>query len=157
MASIWLAMSVSCNWNNVSYNAYTSVPQEWTREDTMRFNLPELPFGHMCSFNVGVRYTDTYTYRNICLLFRHNVGDSLNWQTDTICCSLYDDEGAPLGKGLAGVYTIESPCFTLSSDGSRQSQVQIVHCMSSDSLRGISDVGLMVKCVPISGRDKDKK
>ena len=157
MASIWLAMAVSCNWSNVSYNVYTSVPQEWTRKDTMRFNLPELPFNHKCSFNVGIRYTDTYTYRDIWLLLRHNVEDSLSWQTDTIRCSLYDEEGIPLGKGMAGVYTVESPCFMLSSDGGHQPQVQIVHCMSNDSLRGISDVGLMVQCVPSLVQDKDKK
>lgn len=145
MVSVWLAVATSCGWGNMSYSHFSSVPQVWTWKDTVEFELPVLPAGRMYHFEVGVRYTEIYTRRNLRLLLRHNVADSAHWQTDTICCPLYSSEGLSLGKGLFGLYSLDLPYASLPSDGSHQAQVQIIPCMRSDSLRGISDVGITVR------------
>lgn len=145
MASVWLVVITSCGWSNMSYSHFLSVPQEWTWKDTMEFELPELPAGRICHFEVGIRYTETYTYRDLWLLLRHNVADSTLWQTDTLCCPLYSSKGQPLGEGLFGLYTMDWPYTFLLSDGSHQARVQIIPCMRNDSLRGITDVGITVR------------
>ena len=145
MASVWLAVATSCGWGNMSYSHFSSVPQEWTWRDTMEFELPELPAGRMYHFEVGVRYTETFTCRDLRLLLRHNVADSAHWQTDTLHCPLYSSKGHPLGKGLFGLYAVDLPYATLPSDGSHQARMQIVPCLTNDSLRGITDVGITVR------------
>lgn len=145
MVSVWLAITTSCGWSNMSYSHFLSVPQEWTWKDTMDFELPELPADRMYHFEVGVRYTGAYTYCDLRLLLRHNVSDSACWQTDTLCFPLYSSKGQPLGKGLLDLYTMDWPYASLPSDGSHQARVQILPCMRSDSLRGITDVGITVR------------
>ena len=64
MVSVWLAVATSCGWGNMSYSHFSSVPQVWTWKDTVEFELPVLPAGRMYHFEVGVRYTETFTLRN---------------------------------------------------------------------------------------------
>ena len=149
MAGILSAMVTACRWGNLSYSASASVPQSWTRMDTVEFMISDNGFhltaGRAFQFVVDVRYTGEYAYRDLWLLLRHNVADSLKWQTDTLCCPLYSQKGRPLGQGLTGLYTIEIPYTTLVADGSGQTRMQLIHCMANDSLKGISDVGIRVR------------
>lgn len=145
MAGIVLAVAASCHWGNMSFSASSSVPQEWTQRDTVEFALPILSAGCTFHFVVDVRHTEAYAYRDLWVLLRHNVADSLSWQTDTLRCPLYSEEGHPLGTGLTGLYTVEVPFATLQSDGSSRARVQLVHCMAGGPVKGITDVGLQVR------------
>lgn len=153
MASMVLVMAASCHWGSLSYSASASVPQQWTRMDTVEFRIPApmggaagyLTAGRDFQFVVDIRYTGKYPYRDLWLLLRHNVTDSLNWQTDTLRCPLFSEGGHPLGKGLTDLYAIDVPYATLAPDGDRQVCVQLIHCMADDSLRGITDVGIRVQ------------
>ena len=145
MASIVLAVMASCHWGDISFSASSSVPREWTRKDTVDFQLPVLKAGRTFHFVVDVRHTEAYTYRDLWVLLRHNVADSLHWQTDTLRCPLYSEDGYPLGKGLTGLYTVEIPYGTLVSDGSSQAQIQLVHCIADSAVVGISDIGIRIE------------
>lgn len=155
IAFFCLVITVACRWENLLFSASVSVPQQWTRMDTVEFNISEqlsnistrLTPDRSFRFVVDIRYTRKYAYPDLCLQVRHNVTDSLNWQIDTLRCSLYDGKGKPLGKGLANLYAIEVPYATLVADGGNQVCVQMVHCMADDSLKGITDLGIRVQSI----------
>ena len=148
IACLGLAMAVSCgDWGERMYHHSKSVPIEWTQNDTVSFPLPVLPEGKEFNVCVDVYYTDKYHFQNLWLLVRHNIEDSLRWQTDTLCCTLYNNDGLPLGKGFAGLYQIEVPLKTLQADGSCVAGMQIMHCMTDDSLKGVMDVGIKVSSI----------
>lgn len=145
MAGMCLALVASCDLENRVYHQARSVSQKWAFGDTLEFELPIL--SHEASFDmfVDIRYTEEYLYRNLHLLVRHNIEDSLHWRTDTLCCQLRNEAGYPIGKGFAGLYQLEMPLATLVSDGSSCTRVQIMHYMAGDSLVGVTDVGLKLQ------------
>ena len=67
MAGILSAMVTACRWGNLSYSASASVPQSWTRMDTVEFMISDNGFhltaGRAFQFVVDVRYTGEYAYR----------------------------------------------------------------------------------------------
>lgn len=93
---------------------------------------------------MDVRYTEKFPYRDLWLLVRHNMADSLHWHTDTLCCPLFDEEGHPLGNGLLELFQTEVSCTTIISPDSVHTCVQIMHCMADDSLEGVTDVGIRI-------------
>lgn len=146
VAGMWLVMATSCHWGGTTYHQYRSINEEgWQRTDTLGFELPSFSAQEEVEAFVNVRYTGRYPYRHLWLIVRNNVTDSLRWDTDTLCCALYDEQGRLLGEGLAGIYQAEIPVATWLSDGSGCAGVRISHGMDDDSLSGIMDVGIRIR------------
>lgn len=146
MAGMCLVMAASCHWGGTVFHQCRAVDGDgWQRSDTLLFELPVLPKQKEVDFLVDVRYTGEFPYRHLWLVIQSNVTDSLLWQTDTLCCTLYDEKGNFAGTGMAGVYQVEVPLATCIPDGSSCARVQIGHCVNDESVKGIMDVGIRVK------------
>lgn len=146
MTGMCLVMAASCHWGGTVFHQCRAVDGDgWQRSDTLLFELPVLPKQKEVDFLVDVRYTGEFPYRHLWLVIQSNVTDSLLWQTDTLCCTLYDEKGNFAGTGMAGVYQVEVPLATCIPDGSSCARVQIGHCVNDESVKGIMDVGIRVK------------
>ncbi len=146
MAGMFLVMAASCHWGGTVFHQCHAVNGDgWQRSDTLLFELPVLPKQTDVDFLVDVRYTGEYPYRHLWLVIQSNVTDSLHWQTDTLCCTLYDEKGNFTGTGMAGMYQVEVPLGTRTPDGSSSARVQIRHCVNDASVKGVMDVGIRVK------------
>lgn len=146
MTGMWLVVATSCHWGGTVYHQFRAVPEGWSQTDTLLFALPPLSDGaDKGRMFVDVRYTEKFPYRDLWLLVRHNMAGSVHWQTDTLCCPLFDKEGHPLGDGLLELFQTEVPYATVVPPDSGHACVQIVHCMADDSLEGVSDVGIRIE------------
>ncbi len=138
LSSCLLGLS-ACHTDTV-YSEFQSVPlQEWSADSvlTYRFDIEDsLSIYRML---VCVRHTEQYPYQNMWLF----LNDSL--RQDTIEFYLANDRGEWLGNGRNGL--IEMPvlyeeAYRFSHGGKQVWHIQ--HGMREQSLRGISDVGLII-------------
>ena len=144
MISFILVMVISCYWSDTLYHQYRKVGDGWTREDTLSFVLPSLPTDCSLHLAVDIRYTDKFPYRYLWLQIRHNLKDSLFWQTDTLRCAMFDEAGHPLGEGIAGIYQLEVPFKNIISVDNLHGSIKINHCLVDDYLNEIMDVGINI-------------
>lgn len=131
---------VACN-RDIVYSEFHSVPlKEWGADSvlTYRFDITDTLATYQML--VCVRHTEQYPYQNMWLF----VGDSL--RQDTIEFYLANDRGEWLGNGRNGL--IEMPVLYEETHCFPHSGEQVWHIqqgMREQSLRGISDVGLIIK------------
>lgn len=131
---------VACN-RDIVYSEFHSVPlKEWGADSvlTYRFDITDTLATYQML--VCVRHTEQYPYQNMWLF----VGDSL--RQDTIEFYLANDRGEWLGNGRNGL--IEMPVLYEEAYRFPHSGEQVWHIqqgMREQSLRGISDVGLIIK------------
>ncbi len=140
LLSSCLLLTVACNRNTV-YSEFRSVPmQEWGADSvlTYRFDITDTLATYQML--VCIRHTEQYPYQNMWLF----VSDSL--RQDTIEFYLANDRGEWLGNGRNGL--IEMPVLYEEAHRFPRSGEQVWHIqqgMREQSLRGISDVGLIIK------------
>ena len=70
----WLPIIIlaACQ-NNIIYHSYTPVPLDgWNKSDTLVYTLPNsIPAGNY-EAEIGIRYQESYPYRDIWLGVSHN-------------------------------------------------------------------------------------
>ena len=96
--------------NNIIYHSYTPVPLDgWDKSDTLVYTLPNsIPAGNY-EAEIGIRYQESYPYRDIWLGVSHNTEDTLTYVTDTLQLFLVDEAGNKTGNGLCGLYQCNLP------------------------------------------------
>lgn len=165
---LWLSMCAllllaSCLWGDTCYYRYRSVGDDWQAGDTLLFDLPQEPFGGGQSHDllIAVRYTDAYCFRNLILSIQTEPSDTARQvavvdtarqvvdaarqvESDTLTIPLYDEEGKPLGKGIASLYQIEQLWRVYGEADSCPRRIIISHLMPDNLSGAISDIGLRV-------------
>ena len=100
----WLPILIlaACQ-NNIIYHSYAPVPLDgWDKSDTLVYTLPNsIPAGNY-EAEIGIRYQESYPYRDIWLEVSHNTKDTLTYVTDTLQLFLVDEAGNKTGNGLCG-------------------------------------------------------
>lgn len=140
LLSSCLLLLMACN-RDIVYSEFHSVPlKEWGADSvlTYRFDITDTLATYRML--VCLRHTEQYPYQNMWLF----VGDS--GQQDTIEFYLANDRGEWLGNGRNGL--IEMPVLYEETHRFPHSGEQVWHIqqgMRAQSLKGISDVGLIIK------------
>lgn len=144
----WLPLTLlaACQSNTV-YHSYQPIPVDgWAKSDTLVYALPaSVPAGEY-ELEIGIRYQDSYPYRNIWLEISHNTQDTLQYATDTVQLFLADELGNKIGNGPGGLYQCSLPYksgFLLKQEGNIRT-LRIVQIMKDNPLKGISDIGIQI-------------
>ena len=111
------------------------------------YTLPNsIPAGNY-EAEIGIRYQESYPYRDIWLGVSHNTEDTLTYVTDTLQLFLVDEAGNKTGNGLCGLYQCNLPYkafIPIRTEGSTRT-FRIVHIMRDNPLTGISDIGIQLR------------
>ena len=134
--------------NNRIHLSHTPVPLDgWNKSDTLVYTLPNsIPAGNY-EAEIGIRYQESYPYRDIWLGVSHNTEDTLPYVTDTLQLFLVDEAGNKTGNGLCGLYQCNLPYkafIPIRTEGSTRT-FRIVHIMRDNPLTGISDIGIQLR------------
>ena len=134
--------------NNIIYHSYTPVPLDgWNKSDALVDTLPNsIPAGNY-EAEIGIRYQESYPYRDIWLVFSHNTEHTFTYFTDTLQLFLVDEAGNKTGNGLCGLYQCNLPYkafIPIRTEGSTRT-FRIVHIMRDNPLTGISDIGIQLR------------
>lgn len=96
---------------------------------------------------IGIRHQENYPYRDLWLGISQSAKDTLTYSTDTLQLFLADETGNWNGDGPGGLYQftrLYTPSFTIAQDSASRS-IRIVHIMTDNPLKGISDVGIRLE------------
>lgn len=116
--------------------------EEWAADNYITFDAPVL-YG-LYSIDIMLRSTEKYEYQNIWLFIDTKAGDTI-LTTDTVEMWLSDNFGRRLGQGIGSILTDHirmNDSITL-ADSTYQFVVR--HGMRTDTLQGISDVGITIQ------------
>ena len=138
-----MALLASCN-RNIIYNQYQSTNIDcWSKTDTLLYNIGTLNVSGIYSYELGLRTTTTYPFTNICLVVeQENIKKNVVTK-DTINCELTSSEGNTKNTGLGFkqyVFPLASKVITEQDS----IKIKVYHIMATDSITGISDVGIRV-------------
>ncbi len=138
---------------NIFYHSYQPVhPAGWYKSDTLTYPFPtDLALDSSYNFQVGIRHTDSYIYRDLWLAISPIQRDSLAIpQTDTLHIYLADATGSWKGKGIGEIRqyseTIQIPSLKNHSDSIKG--YHIIHLMKDHPLKGIQNIGLCIQKKP---------
>lgn len=147
LAGLPILLLAACQ-SNIVYHSYKPVsPNGWAKSDTLVYALPaSVPTGNY-EIGIGIRYQESYPYKDIWLGISHNAQDTLTYITDTLQLFLADDTGNKTGNSPGGLYQCDLPYkafFPIHVEGSART-FRIVHIMADKPLMGISDVGIQLR------------
>lgn len=147
LAGLPILLLAACQ-SNIVYHSYEPVsPSGWAKSDTLVYALPaSVPAGSY-EVEIGIRYQESYPYRDIWLGVSHNSLDTLTYVTDTLQLFLADEVGNKTGNGPGGLYQCDLPykaSFPIRLEGNART-FRIVHIMTDEPLMGISDVGIRLR------------
>ncbi len=147
MRKIIAIIAVSCLWLGCSrptYSDFRSVPLlQWGMDSVVQF-VYEAEQSYDGRILLDIRHSENYPYQNMWMFVGITTPDTTT--IDTIEFYLADDRGKWLGKGRNGL--IEMPIlyeqhFAFDSAGVYTFTLQ--HGMREQSLRGISDIGVIIE------------
>lgn len=119
------------------YSHYESVPiMGWHQDSVLEYRFDVSDTTSTYQILVNIRHTENYGYQNMWLFV----------EGDTIEFYLADERGRWLGNGKNGY--IEMPVLYEENyrfDESGEHVVRVQHAMRDSLLRGVSDVGVMVR------------
>lgn len=143
---IILLAAGACQSNTV-YHSYQPLSLAgWAKGDTLVYTLPaSIPPGEY-ELEIGIRYKESYLYRNLWLEIKQNMQDTLHYETDTVQLFLTDETGKRTGNSPGGLYQCTFPysvTFPISQQGGGRT-FRLVQIMKDNPLKGISDVGLQL-------------
>ena len=130
---------MGCAYEQNNYSEYRNLPRgEWRYRDVLEFrpvHMDSLCAGCMV---VGLRYDGAYPYKNICLEVVQTT--PAGERCDTMDLALADDYGNLHGIGIAASFQLTDtmPRYVHASG----TPVRVRHLMRTDTLRGITQVGL---------------
>ena len=140
------ALLLSCG--GYSLHSYQSVGGEWHRSRPLAFVQDSaLCRGtDLLALYAGVRYSQAYKYKNLCLQVTARAGDSIILR-DTVCCDIYDDAGLRRGSTAGALYQAEYYVASLPVLQGGAHTICLQHIMQDSLLQGVYDVG--IKLVPL--------
>lgn len=135
------AVLTACEWNTV-YNHYEHTPiAGWEKNDTLNFIVGPLKDGGDYVEEVGVRISGDYPFTGLNLIVEQLLLPSHEKRSDTLCCSLIDEQGNAKGRGISHYqYLFHLTTLKVEPDG--QLHIAIRHDMKREILPGIADIGI---------------
>jgi gliding motility-associated lipoprotein GldH len=135
------AVLTACEWNTV-YNHYEHTPiAGWEKNDTLNFVVGPLKDGGDYVEEVGVRISGDYPFTGLNLIVEQLLLPSHEKRSDTLCCSLIDEQGNAKGRGISHYqYLFHLTTLKVEPDG--QLHIAIRHDMKREILPGIADIGI---------------
>lgn len=140
-----IAIAVSaCSERHGNFGLFHPVPQQgWAYGDTLMFdvnNLDNAAAGRKIS--IAVRHNADYPYRNLALEVTYRNGQRV--VLDTVNMELADIYGSWKGNGLGPQRQMEATVAPVAAlpDSSR---ISVRHVMRVDTLRGISEIGILIE------------
>ena len=122
----------------------------WSTSDTLSFlyeGTRFVPDGSAMEMVLQVRYNADYAYKNLCMRVETwKAGDSVALSVDTLCCSIFDDNGRRLGSTAGTIYQNGSDERPLAASFADTLHLKVSHIMSSD-LKGVLDIGVKFDAV----------
>lgn len=134
----------SCD-SNLQYETFQKVDvAAWNYQEKLHFTIPVKESGR-ASVTIAIRNTADYEKANL-WLFLYFTSPSGKILQDTVNCPLADDYGYWLGSGFSGLYLTE---HTLENRNYCEEQgdwqLTITQGMRQDDIKGISEVGVLVR------------
>lgn len=126
---------------DTAYHTYRSTGSDgWRAEDTLVFRLPSTLTSSRYTFQIGVKHTGVYPYKDLWVtLLRPGTEEA---QRDTFHLHLADEKGNWKGKGTqSSSFQFVSEAYTLTLEDP-DTLLRIVHLMDTVRLKGITDVGV---------------
>lgn len=139
-------MLSACNHQTV-YHSYQHIPDEgWRKSDTLFFTLPltDTITGTYKLF-VEIRNRNDFPYTDLYLFISHSTTDSCLFLTDTLKCTLANEEGKWKGTGLGSLYQTGFPYKSLPIHRNGNYTFKITQGMKDALLPGINDIGIRIE------------
>ena len=134
------AIMASCKGNTV-YDKYEHTPVSgWEKNDTIVFQVPKATVAGDHQATLMLRTNDSYPFRNLALIVEQKVSPAETIYTDTLKCTLTDEQGNNNGQGLS-YHQFTFPIRTVPLAVGDSLTVRVRHDMKREELPGISDVG----------------
>lgn len=113
----------------------------WRRSDTLHFSIPRMKeAGDYCLF-LGLRSDNDYPYMNASVIVEQKLMPEGHIFVDTVKIDLTRSNGRSRGTGV-NLYQFMTEVDTLYLDVDDSLEISIRHDIKTDTLRGISDVGV---------------
>ncbi|MBO4658213.1 MAG: gliding motility lipoprotein GldH [Prevotella sp.] len=148
VAILVVTVAVSC-FDRTTFFHYHAIDLEgWERMDFKEYEMNALEEDGYYVEEIGVRTTTTYPFKRLNLIVKQDIISTTSthpsrFRCDTLCIDIYDSWGKPKGKGI-DLYQHVVPLKTLPLKSGDSLSVRIAHCMTTFSVKGVSDVGLKI-------------
>lgn len=134
----------ACNRRTV-YHHYEHTPVSgWEKNDTLVFYTdPMQDDGHYIE-EIGLRINGSYPFMGLNLIIEQTVYPSKDTRSDTLNCTLIDEQGYPKGRGISHYQNLFH-LTTLKLNRGESLHIAIRHDMKREILPGISDIGIRLR------------
>lgn len=148
IAVLVMAAMTSCFQNTTYYHYHSTNVEGWERFDFLEYQMPPVATSGYYVEEIGLRTNSQYPFSQITLVVNQCVVSTTNrtpgkYKSDTIVVDVYDQQGHPLGDGVA-VRTHVIPFKSLKLQTGDSLSVKIKHDMRQTTLPGVAGVGLKV-------------
>ncbi len=134
----------SCNRSTI-YSQYLHTPLSgWEKNDTLTFSIPRMQTDMELKAIIGLRITDAYPFKTVCLIVDKAISPDNIIDSDTINCSLFDNDGMSKGRGVS-CYQFNYHVSNMHLMKGDSVAIHIRHNMKREILPGISDVGITLE------------
>lgn len=134
----------SCNRSTI-YSQYLHTPiSGWEKNDTLTFSIPRMQTDMELKAIIGLRITDAYPFKTVCLIVDKAISPDNIIDSDTINCSLFDNDGMSKGRGVS-CYQFNYHVSNMHLMKGDSVAIHIRHNMKREILPGISDVGITLE------------
>jgi len=140
-------MCLSCNQREVYYTFRNIKDVEWSKRDTLVFNIDSSSIEANAVYNVFIEVLNNgnYPYRNIWFYTQDNFNDTI-FESDSKQYMLADEFGKWHGSGFGAIYQLSLEYKeAVRIKEKRNYTVKIVHGMRDEPLEGIEKIGLKLE------------
>jgi gliding motility-associated lipoprotein GldH len=131
---------------DIVYHTYHHFPRErWGKHDTITLHLHiSDPVSGNAEISFLIRNQSNYPYQDFHATLQHNIPDSTQWRNYNLNFTLANEDGQWNGSGWAGLY---QSLISLGQIYVRPGTYtfKIVHEMPDEYLKGINDMGILIK------------
>lgn len=143
--TIGMVLTLAACQGRTVHSEYKHVPTTgWEKNDALSFNISPLKTTGTYQEEIGLRINSTYPFMGLTLIIDQTIIPSCETISDTLDCSLIDDEGNAKGPGI-GHYQYEFPLTSLELQEGDSLHISIHHDMKREILPGIADIGITLK------------
>lgn len=129
--------------DSIYYHHFEDISTEgWTNEDTAAFDIPVPEQDSEMALEVQTRYTNKFKYKKLYLLIETECKGQKS-VIDTLSLDMYSDNGKKAGNGITLVE--KNKAFkTINIRKGQNVRIKIVHNMRSQTIAGVSGIGIKV-------------
>lgn len=147
LSIVGLFSFLSCQ-KEIAYYSFQPIPiTGWTNSDTLSFVLPEKFQKGFYDVYIGVRNKNNYPYKDLWLRISHNLDGTKQFKYEKIHFFVANPDGTWKGVGISGLYQSKiSYLKNIEIGEEKEVRVfRIIPFMRDESLKGLSDIGLLIK------------